>query len=81
MIGELARIKKLHVVPRRSILAFSLTHLYCALGNKDEAIHWAKVAAEKRAIYAPSMAVDAVLALIHDDPRFRTLMAPIKRPA
>lgn len=60
--------------------AYGLAHIYCALGNRDEAVRWARAAKEKRAIFAPWMGVDAGLASIRDEPRFRETMASIGIP-
>jgi tetratricopeptide (TPR) repeat protein len=56
---------------------YHIALIYAGLGNKDEALNWLDKAFEQRADYLVFLKVDPRFDLLHNDPRFTTLLQRI----
>lgn len=60
--------------------AWGLAQIYTALGDKDQALHWLRVAYKSRFSFIPWLNSDPRFAALRSDPRFQELASHIRFP-
>src|SRR3954454_18381492 len=84
-MGNTAKAKKiLEVLSRKAqdayVPPYSITVVYAALGDKDEAFRWLKRAYEERDSQITNLALDPKLDPLRPDPRFPPLLKLLHIP-
>jgi TolB-like protein len=64
----------------RDSLAYQIAEVYAVRGDKDKAFEWLQIAFDNRDGGIPSLLVDPLLRVLHDDPRYKNLLAKVGLP-
>jgi TolB-like protein len=65
----------------RDRLAYQIAEVYAVRGEKDKAFEWLQIAFDNRDAGTLSLLVDPLLRGLHDDPRYKNLLAKLGLPA
>jgi TolB-like protein len=61
-------------------LAYQISQVYAVRGEKDKAFEWLQIAFDNHDGGMPSLLVDPVLRVLHDDPRYKNLLTKVGLP-
>jgi serine/threonine-protein kinase len=65
----------------RNSLAYQIAQVYAVRGETDKAFEWLQIAVDNQDGGIPSLLVDPLLRSLHDDPRYKNLLAKVGLPA
>jgi TolB-like protein len=65
----------------RDRLAYQIAEVYAVRGEKDKAFEWLQIAFDNQDAGTLSLLVDPLLRGLHDDPRYKNLLAKLGLPA
>jgi serine/threonine-protein kinase len=69
------------IVNSRDSLAYQIAQVYAVRGETDKAFEWLQIAFNNQDGGIPSLLVDPLLRVLHDDPRYKDLLAKVGLPA
>jgi serine/threonine-protein kinase len=61
----------------RDSLAYQIAQVYAVRGEVDQAFEWLQIAFDNRDGGIPSLLVDPLLRVLHDDPRYKSLLGKV----
>jgi TolB-like protein/Flp pilus assembly protein TadD len=69
------------IAKAREGFAYQIAEVYAVRGEKDKAFEWLQISFDDRDAGMLSLAVDPLLRGLHDDPRYKNLLAKLGLPA
>ena len=65
---------------KRYVAGYAFALVYLAFGKKEEALTWLEKEVEDRSTYATWYAIDALLDVVRDEPRFKAMLKRMNLP-